>query len=132
MTSTPDAPRGILHAASLDAAPGMFTNAYPVNCLKHAGDALFVCQRFAFGRASLEDGAFTPALELSKLETMNQCAGMDTVGVRLGHRFGAPEADETADRLTRDTILRLQADGTCFAGGARWRSGSSPLPSLGF
>ena len=35
-------------------------------------------------------------------------------------RFGTPEADETADRLTRDTILRLQADGTCFAGGARW------------
>jgi hypothetical protein len=35
-------------------------------------------------------------------------------------RFGVPEADETADRLTRDTILRLQADGTCFAGGARW------------
>jgi glutamate/tyrosine decarboxylase-like PLP-dependent enzyme len=37
-------------------------------------------------------------------------------------RFGSPEADETADRLTRETILRLQADGTCFAGGARWRN----------
>jgi len=36
-------------------------------------------------------------------------------------RFGTPEADETADRLTRETILRIQADGTCFAGGARWR-----------
>jgi glutamate/tyrosine decarboxylase-like PLP-dependent enzyme len=36
-------------------------------------------------------------------------------------RFGAPEADETADRLTQETIMRLQADGTCFAGGARWR-----------
>jgi glutamate/tyrosine decarboxylase-like PLP-dependent enzyme len=36
-------------------------------------------------------------------------------------RFGAPDADETADRLTQETILRLQADGTCFAGGARWR-----------
>ena len=36
-------------------------------------------------------------------------------------RFGTPEADETADRLTRETILRLQAGGTCFAGGARWR-----------
>jgi len=35
-------------------------------------------------------------------------------------RFGTPEADETADRLTRETILRIQADGTCFAGGARW------------
>jgi len=36
-------------------------------------------------------------------------------------RFGTPEADETADRLTRETILHIQADGTCFAGGARWR-----------
>jgi glutamate/tyrosine decarboxylase-like PLP-dependent enzyme len=36
-------------------------------------------------------------------------------------RFGTPEADETGDRLTRETILRLQTDGTCFAGGARWR-----------
>jgi glutamate/tyrosine decarboxylase-like PLP-dependent enzyme len=36
-------------------------------------------------------------------------------------RFGAPESDETADRLTRETILRVQDDGTCFAGGARWR-----------
>ena len=36
-------------------------------------------------------------------------------------RFGTPEADETADRLTGETILRVQDDGTCFAGGARWR-----------
>jgi len=36
-------------------------------------------------------------------------------------RFGASEVDQTADRLTRETILRVQADGTCFAGGARWR-----------
>ena len=32
-------------------------------------------------------------------------------------RFGTPEADEKADQLTRETILRVQADGTCFAGG---------------
>jgi glutamate/tyrosine decarboxylase-like PLP-dependent enzyme len=36
-------------------------------------------------------------------------------------RFGTPEVDQTADRLTCETILRVQADGTCFAGGARWR-----------
>jgi hypothetical protein len=36
-------------------------------------------------------------------------------------RFGVSEVDQTADRLTRETILRVQADGTCFAGGARWR-----------
>jgi glutamate/tyrosine decarboxylase-like PLP-dependent enzyme len=33
-------------------------------------------------------------------------------------RFGTPEADETADRQTREMILHIQADGTCFAGGA--------------
>jgi glutamate/tyrosine decarboxylase-like PLP-dependent enzyme len=36
-------------------------------------------------------------------------------------RFGARDADEVADRMTQDTIRRVQADGTCYAGGARWR-----------
>jgi hypothetical protein len=47
-------------------------------------------------------------------------------------RFGAPEADETADRLTRETILRVQTDGTCFAGGARGRDrwGGVPVGDL--
>ena len=36
-------------------------------------------------------------------------------------RFGTPDCDETADRQTLETIRRVQADGTCFAGGARWR-----------
>jgi glutamate/tyrosine decarboxylase-like PLP-dependent enzyme len=36
-------------------------------------------------------------------------------------RFGTPEAEEKADHLTRETILRVQDDCTCFAGGARWR-----------
>jgi len=80
-TSAPDAPRGILHAASVEHAPSVLNGEYPVNCLVNGGDALFVCQRFAFGRASLDDGEFTPALELSKLETMNQCEGTDTVAV---------------------------------------------------
>ena len=31
-------------------------------------------------------------------------------------RFGTPNADEAADRLTRETVMRLQADRTCFAG----------------
>lgn len=39
-------------------------------------------------------------------------------------RFGSRDADETADRQTLDTIRRIQADGTCFAGGARWRDSS--------
>jgi glutamate/tyrosine decarboxylase-like PLP-dependent enzyme len=36
-------------------------------------------------------------------------------------RFGARDADAAADRVTLETIQRVQADGTCFAGGARWR-----------
>ena len=35
-------------------------------------------------------------------------------------RFGADRPDEEADRLTLETIARLQADGVCFAGGAKW------------
>jgi hypothetical protein len=36
-------------------------------------------------------------------------------------RFGARDVDDAADRMTLETIRRIQADGTCFAGGARWR-----------
>ncbi len=37
-------------------------------------------------------------------------------------RFGASDVDEPADRMTLETIRRIQADGTLFAGGARWRN----------
>jgi glutamate/tyrosine decarboxylase-like PLP-dependent enzyme len=36
-------------------------------------------------------------------------------------RFGADDPLEIGDTLTRRTIERIQADGTCFMGGARWR-----------
>nr|WP_298682379.1 aminotransferase class V-fold PLP-dependent enzyme [uncultured Dongia sp.] len=36
-------------------------------------------------------------------------------------RFGADEAPDQADILTQQTIARIQRDGVCFAGGARWR-----------
>lgn len=36
-------------------------------------------------------------------------------------RFAAGLADEVADRLTEETIRRIQRDGVCFAGGAKWR-----------
>ena len=36
-------------------------------------------------------------------------------------RFGAGHPDEAADRSTVETIRRVQEDGTCFVGGARWR-----------
>jgi hypothetical protein len=36
-------------------------------------------------------------------------------------RFGSDEMPEMAGDLTLETIRRIQADGTCFMGGARWR-----------
>jgi glutamate/tyrosine decarboxylase-like PLP-dependent enzyme len=36
-------------------------------------------------------------------------------------RFGADEPPEVGDHLTRETIQFIQADGTCFMGGACWR-----------
>jgi len=36
-------------------------------------------------------------------------------------RFGGDEASERFDRMTADTIRRLQSEGTCFVGGAKWR-----------
>lgn len=36
-------------------------------------------------------------------------------------RFGADEPDDVADELTKATIARIQSDGICFTGGAKWR-----------
>jgi glutamate/tyrosine decarboxylase-like PLP-dependent enzyme len=36
-------------------------------------------------------------------------------------RFGSGQDSDRGDRLTRDTIARVQRDGVCFAGGAQWR-----------
>ena len=36
-------------------------------------------------------------------------------------RFGTDEPPEVGDHLTRETIRYIQADGTCFMGGAVWR-----------
>jgi glutamate/tyrosine decarboxylase-like PLP-dependent enzyme len=36
-------------------------------------------------------------------------------------RFGAGEPADVADNLTQRTIARIQQDGICFAGGAKWR-----------
>ena len=45
----------------------------------------------------------------------------DVVLNQLLVRFGADEPDEIGDQLTKDTIARIQSDGICFAGGAKWR-----------
>jgi glutamate/tyrosine decarboxylase-like PLP-dependent enzyme len=36
-------------------------------------------------------------------------------------RFGRQASQAEGDRLTRETIRRIQEDGVCFAGGATWR-----------
>jgi hypothetical protein len=36
-------------------------------------------------------------------------------------RFGTDASPAAGDALTEQTIAAVQADGTCFAGGARWR-----------
>ena len=36
-------------------------------------------------------------------------------------RFGAGDTPERGDALTTEVIARIQADGTCFAEGAKWR-----------
>jgi glutamate/tyrosine decarboxylase-like PLP-dependent enzyme len=36
-------------------------------------------------------------------------------------QFGAGETAEEANRLTEAVIARVQEDGVCFVGGARWR-----------
>ena len=36
-------------------------------------------------------------------------------------RFGTRDAGDVGDRVTTETIQRIQSDGTYFAGGARWR-----------
>ncbi|KAA2211627.1 hypothetical protein [Teichococcus oryzae] len=36
-------------------------------------------------------------------------------------RFGAAEEAESGDALTGKVIARVQQEGICFAGGARWR-----------
>lgn len=52
----------------------------------------------------------------SAVEVMN-----DVVLNQIVVRFGAGETPERGDRLTQETIASIQADGTCFAGGAKWR-----------
>jgi glutamate/tyrosine decarboxylase-like PLP-dependent enzyme len=55
--------------------------------------------------------ATEPGLRVLNEVTLNQ----------LIVRFGADEPLEIGDDLTRKVIRYIQADGTCFMGGARWR-----------
>ncbi|MFW5471883.1 pyridoxal phosphate-dependent decarboxylase family protein [Knoellia sp. CPCC 206450] len=50
------------------------------------------------------------------IEVLND-VGLNQVLVR----FGADADEDEGDRLTRETIARVRADGVCFVGGASWR-----------
>ncbi|MEY9780306.1 pyridoxal phosphate-dependent decarboxylase family protein [Sinorhizobium fredii] len=57
-----------------------------------------------------------------RLRSEDGIAVLNEVGLnQFMVRFGAGRPDEEADRLTQQTVERLQADGVCFAGGATWR-----------
>jgi glutamate/tyrosine decarboxylase-like PLP-dependent enzyme len=45
----------------------------------------------------------------------------DVVLNQVAVRFGQAEPGEASDRLTLQTVRRIQADNRCFAGEARWR-----------
>ncbi len=57
-----------------------------------------------------------------RLRTDNGIAILNDVALnQILVRFGVDGSDEEADRLTEQTIGRIQSDGLCFAGGAKWR-----------
>ena len=45
----------------------------------------------------------------------------DVVLNQLAVRFGADQTQEYGDAITQKTIAEVQREGTCFAGGAKWR-----------
>lgn len=45
----------------------------------------------------------------------------DVVLNQLAVRFGPDQPPELGDDLTKKVIERIQSDGICFAGGARWK-----------
>jgi len=82
--------------------------------IKHLGRngiAALVEHHCRLARRIAEGLAAEPGLRVLNEVTLNQ----------IIVRFGADESLEVGDRLTRQTIQNIQADGTCFMGGARWR-----------
>ncbi len=75
------------------------------------GIAVMVAEHCRLARVLAERLAREPSVHVLNDVVLNQVIV----------RFGSSEADQNADRMTQETIRRIQADGTCFAGGARWR-----------
>ncbi len=79
--------------------------------LGKAGIADMVSRHCACARRFAERLAVEPGISIMNPVVLNQ------VAVRLG----ADLDPDTADRLTRLAITRIQREGVCFAGGAQWR-----------
>jgi hypothetical protein len=71
--------RGLWVAESLDEPARLLTDAYPVQCLgyRESDSTLFVCDRFKFGVADLETGAFSQRVSLTEVERMVECSDRD-------------------------------------------------------
>lgn len=79
--------------------------------LGRAGIAAMIERHCALARRMAERLQAEPGIAIVNEVCLNQMA------VRFGAELPAAEGDA----LTQAVVARLQADGTCFAGGARWR-----------
>ncbi len=79
--------------------------------LGRAGISAMVARHCSLARRMSERLAREPGIAILNAVTLNQ------VIVRFGADLPAGDGDD----VTRRTIQRVQSDGTCFAGGARWR-----------
>jgi glutamate/tyrosine decarboxylase-like PLP-dependent enzyme len=79
--------------------------------LGRAGIAAMVERHCHVARLMAERFRVEPGIAVLNDVTLNQ----------MLLRFGADAAADEADLLTQRTIARIQLDGICFAGGARWR-----------
>lgn len=79
--------------------------------LGRAGIAAMIERHCALARRIAQALESEPGISVLNQVCLNQIA------VRFGSELPVAEGDA----LTQAVIARLQADGTCFAGGARWR-----------
>jgi glutamate/tyrosine decarboxylase-like PLP-dependent enzyme len=82
-----------------------------IKAMGRAGIAAMVERHCATARVIAEIVSAEPGVAVLNDVVLNQAIV----------RFGADLGDEEGDALTRATIARIQQDGDCFAGGARWR-----------
>jgi glutamate/tyrosine decarboxylase-like PLP-dependent enzyme len=82
-----------------------------IKTLGRSGIAEMVSRNCRVARLMAEILANEPGIEIGNGVVLNQVIV----------RFGANETPERGDQLTQETIKRIQQDGVCFAGGAKWR-----------